>query len=143
MKRSAALQSLSRDHHQALVVAQRLRRADDAEEVAAAFLDFWRGSGQRHFRIEEEVLLPYWALLGTVDETAAARLSQEHLAIRSAALAIATRAPDLEELRALGDRLAAHVRFEERVLFARLEEDLDADDLERLATVVVDAERGL
>jgi hypothetical protein len=35
MKRSAALASLSRDHHQALVVAQRLRRATDATAAEA------------------------------------------------------------------------------------------------------------
>jgi hemerythrin-like domain-containing protein len=143
VKRSEALQSLSRDHHQALVVAQRLRGAQDAGEAAATFLDFWRESGQRHFRIEEEVLLPQWALLGSVDDAAAARLSREHLTIRSAALAIEAGAPDLEQLRALGGQLAAHVRFEERVLFERIEKDLDGDDLERLARVVSNAEQQL
>jgi hypothetical protein len=65
MKRSEALWSLSRDHHRALSVAQRMRRADDAAEGARAFLEFWKGHGEPHFRVEEEVLLPCWALLGT------------------------------------------------------------------------------
>ena len=60
MKRSAALASLSRDHHQALVVAQQLRRATDATaaEARAAFLAYWAGHGRLHFRLEEELLFP-------------------------------------------------------------------------------------
>jgi len=60
VKRSPELAPLSRDHHIALEAALRLRRAD-AGTVAAAvarFADFWRGAGEQHFRIEEEILLP-------------------------------------------------------------------------------------
>lgn len=140
MKRSEALRSLSRDHHQALVIAQRMQRTDDAAEAAAAFLEFWTREGERHFRIEEEVLLPLWASLGNVDDEAAARLSREHLAIRSAALELASQTPPSARLHALGAELAAHVRFEERELFPLIEEDLAADDLERLARAVIEAE---
>ena len=140
MKRSEALISLSRDHHRALVVAQRLRRADDVATATAIFLEFWRAHGQCHFRIEEEVLLPRWALLGTVDEDAAAQLSREHLAIRSAATAIEAQAPSLGQLQELGAQVAAHVRFEERRLFVLIEEDLGTDELGHLATAVHEAE---
>jgi hypothetical protein len=140
VKRSKALRSLSRDHHQALSVAQQLRRAEDTNEAAARFLEFWRADGAEHFRIEEEVLLPLWGLLGTVDDRAAARLSREHLAIRSEALALECDDPSLEQLRALGEQLSAHVRFEERELFALIEDDLDSDQLDRLATAVASAE---
>ena len=61
MKRSAALRSLSRDHHKALSVAQKMRRADDGPEGAALFCTYWEQHGKVHFRIEEEVLLPSWA----------------------------------------------------------------------------------
>lgn len=142
MKRSEALRPLSRDHHQALVVAQRMRRADDAAEAAEAFLEFWSQEGEVHFRIEEEVLLPTWALLGTVQDDVAARLSREHLAIRSSALALRSRVPSLESLRALGEQLAAHVRFEEEELFRVIEEDLEEDGLSRLASAVSEAEGG-
>ena len=45
MKRSEALASLSRDHHQALVVAQKLRRATDgtAPQARETFLAYWTG----------------------------------------------------------------------------------------------------
>ena len=70
MKRSKALQSLSRDHHQALRVAQQLRRADDVNGATKTFFDFWASEGQRHFQVEEEVLLPHWAALGRLDRGA-------------------------------------------------------------------------
>lgn len=140
MKRSRALRSLSRDHHRALLIAQQMRRAEDAAEAAAAFLEFWKGHGERHFRIEEEVLLPCWALLGTVDQQAAAQLSREHLQIRAAGRAVDLDTRCLDRVHELGAQLAAHIRFEERQLFPLIENDLDAEQLERLAAVVSEAE---
>jgi hypothetical protein len=139
MRRSEALRSLSREHHQALRVAQELRRTDDPEQAAATFREFWRREGALHFRIEEEVLLPTWELLGTVDAEAAARLAREHLELRAAALALGER-PPLAAIRELGERLGAHVRFEERGLFQLIEADLGAAELERLARAVAAAE---
>lgn len=135
MKRDEALRSLSRDHHRALVVAQSLRRARDPAEFAA----FFGEHGQRHFEIEEQVLLPLWSRLGTVDESAAARLASEHLAIRTHAVALSDR-PTLEGVHALGEELAAHVRFEERQLFPAIEADLDEPSLATLARAVAAAE---
>ena len=141
MKRSAALQPLSRDHHQALSVALKMRRADDAQQAATDFLSFWEAHGRRHFQVEEEVLLPLWARLGTIDRDAAGRLAGEHLEIRARALALADD-PDLGSVRELGEMLSEHVRFEERELFVAIESDLDADQLDRLAAAVAAAEDG-
>jgi hemerythrin-like domain-containing protein len=143
VNRSEALRFLSRDHHQALVVAQHLRRADDPQEAARQFLGFWRQSGALHFRIEEEVLLPYWAVLGTVDGDGAARLARDHLSIRRAAIGLDAETASLEQIQDLGLELEAHVRFEERQLFPLLEANLDDDALARLASAVIDAEERL
>jgi hypothetical protein len=142
VKRSDALRSLSREHHQALTIAQELRRTDAGERAAARFAEFWRHEGARHFRIEEEVLLPTWELLGTVHSEAAARLAREHLELRTAALALGEK-PSLAAIRALGEKLAAHVRFEERELFPLIEADLGEAELERLARAVAEAEAGM
>lgn len=66
MKRHPALVPLSRDHHHALVIAQRLRRAtvETATEVARAFLSHWDAEEKLHFRLEEELLLPAYAAHG-------------------------------------------------------------------------------
>ena len=58
MKRAEALRPRSREHLVALLAAKKLKEADDLEEETRAFLEFWRNDGKRHFRVEEEVLLP-------------------------------------------------------------------------------------
>jgi hypothetical protein len=60
MKRHPALAPLSRDHHHALVLAQRLRRAgeQDAAGAAEAFLEHWIEEERLHFRLEENELFP-------------------------------------------------------------------------------------
>lgn len=140
MKRSAALTELSRDHHQALVVAQTMRRARDPREAAASFLTFWREDGQHHFRVEEEVLLPLWHYLGQVDPQAAQRMSSEHLSIRAGALALAAEPSSLERVQALAQQLVDHVRFEERELFPLIEESLGREGLDQLVRTVREAE---
>lgn len=143
MKRAEALQPLSRDHLKSLLTAKRLRDASDAAEAAQGFLEFWQAEGQHHFRVEEEVLLPGWALHCAVNRVAVARMLEEHLAIRRGALRVAAEEVSLEELRELGRLLDDHVRFEERELFPMVEEALTPEDLSRLALAIERAEEGL
>jgi hemerythrin-like domain-containing protein len=143
VKRSAELTPLSHDHHQALFVAQRLKRAEDAGEARNRFLDFWRSHGRDHFVIEEEILLPAWTIAsGDADRAQAARVAAEHLEIRRAARALERELPDLEALRELGELLERHVRFEERELFPAIEAQLDAEQLAELGTEIERAEGG-
>ena len=64
MKRHPALIPLSRDHHDGLVQAVRLRRAaadgDASARLAAAreFVEFFRNEERVHLRDEEEELFP-------------------------------------------------------------------------------------
>jgi hypothetical protein len=81
MKRSEALVPLSHDHHAGLFVAQRLKLAENADSAIAArerFLSFWRTDGRRHFRIEEEVLLPSCALHVEPSHEAVVRVLVDH-----------------------------------------------------------------
>lgn len=140
MKRAEALQPLSREHLKSLLAAKRLREATDAAEAGQDFLDFWEREGRHHFRVEEEVLLPGWALHCPVERVAVARMLEEHLAIRRGALRVAAEAASLEELQDLGRLLDDHVRFEERELFPMVEEALAPEDLDRLAEAIERAE---
>jgi len=140
MKRAEALRPLSRDHLKSLLAAKRLRNATDAGAAGRDFLAFWESEGRLHFRVEEEVLLPGWALHRAVDRVAVARMLEEHLAIRRGALRAAAAEASIEELRDLGRLLDDHVRFEERELFPMVEEALDPDDLARLAIAIERAE---
>lgn len=136
VKRTSALTSLSHDHHQALVVAHRLRRAtpDTAPAAHDAWKAFWP-AGQVHFRAEEEVLLPAYAGHANVaEDPAVTRVLLDHVVIRHHAIEL-ERHPEapLKMLHALGEELNDHVRLEERELFPRIETALPADALTVLA----------
>lgn len=122
MKRHPALVPLSRDHHHALVLARRLRRAEaaDAGEAAQAFLEHWTEEERLHFRIEEEVLLPAYAAHGDPEHPAVIRTLLDHMEIRRDVERLAAGAePQL--LHELGARLADHVKLEEQELFPLIE----------------------
>lgn len=141
MRRNAALEGLSRDHHLALVVAQKLERAtvDTAPMARRAFLSYWAGEGRHHLRSEEEVLLPTAARhLDTHDESVD-RVLVEHVELRRRATDLeANPDPPLHEIRTLGELLRDHVRYEERVLFRLIEQVVPEPELAVLATALAD-----
>lgn len=134
VKRHDALAALSRDHHHALVVAQRLKRArqTNARDARQAFLDYWRADGQRHFREEEEILLPTYARHGDLELPIVARVLIDHVQIRRLADELATGRPSIATLHVLGEELAEHVRREERELFPLIERALPEPELAQL-----------
>jgi iron-sulfur cluster repair protein YtfE (RIC family) len=136
MKRSKALAALSRDHHQALVVAQKLRRATAATacEARDAFLAYWTGHGREHFRLEEELLFPAYAGYGDPHDPLVLRALGQHVMIRHHAAALAHVGTALPaSLEQLGAELAAHVRLEEREVFPLIERVMPTHELEAVA----------
>lgn len=143
MKRSEALRTLSHQHHQGLFAALQLKRADreTAADARQTFIDFFEREGARHFRIEEELLLPAFARHAGCDEPAIVRVLTEHVELRRRGQDLEAEADQDEgALRELGERLERHIRFEERVLFPMIEEALPPDELERLAAAIERAE---
>lgn len=140
MKRAEALRPLSREHLKALIAAKRVRDAATLGEATKVFHDFWEEEGRRHFRVEEEVLLPGWAVAAEVDRPKVDRFLREHLEIRRDGLKLAAGELSLDEAHELGKLLHDHVRFEERVLFPIIEDALDEDYLARLAAAIEAAE---
>ncbi len=140
MKRHPALVPLSRDHHHALVIAGRLRRATSqtTPEAVRAFLAHWEAEEKLHFRLEEELLLPAYATHGEPDHPAVVRTLLDHVLIRRDAARLAT-TPPLDLLHDLGARLASHVRFEEHELFTLIEAAIPEDELEVLGDRIRDA----
>lgn len=135
MRRSAALAPLSRDHHDALVIAMTLARASDttAQSSAMLFADFIEEHEARHFALEESLLLPALPP-GQQGELLAERVLADHRYLRDAAqeIRLAHARPGVGHLRSLGARLRAHVQLEERELFPYLEESLDSTTLEQI-----------
>lgn len=138
MRRSEELATLSREHHVALEVALRLRRAtaQDADAVRVAFLAFFEGEARDHFRAEEELLLPAFARHVASDDPDVVRVLVEHVELRRRADDMASGSCDLRALHELGDLLNAHVRHEERTLFPRVEAALDPVELAALGAAL-------
>ena len=130
MKRSAALTRLSREHHLALVLAKRAQ-AMNMENMAAACLfmtqafETFTRALEPHFRAEESVLLPALESAGQIGLVR--RTQSEHEELRR--LAGRLEANDATSLRRFGELLEAHVRFEERDLFALAEAVLTPEAL--------------
>jgi Hemerythrin HHE cation binding domain len=139
MERCVELAPLSREHHVALEVALRLRRATvaDAEAVRDATLGFWGEEGQAHFRLEEEILLPAFARHVPSDDPDIGRVLAEHVDLRRRIADLESGGPaDPAALNALGELLNGHVRHEERVLFPRIEAGLDGEELTALGAAL-------
>lgn len=133
MKRHPALAPLSRDHHHALVIARRLRRAapEVMAEAVAAFLAHWEAEERHHFRLEDKVLLPAYAAHADPDHPAVVRTLLDHVLIRRDATCLANGA-DASVAHALGARLADHVKLEEHELFPLIERTLPESALAAL-----------
>lgn len=142
MQRSDELAPLSREHHVALAMALRLRRATDADAAAVreAFLEFFEAESRAHFRAEEELLLPAFARHAPADDPDVVRVLVEHVEIRRRAADAAAGERSAAELHALGELLHDHVRHEERALFPRVEAALSTDELTALAAALAEAE---
>lgn len=146
MKRHPAMQALSSDHHHGLVQARRLVQTASTDQagpegllllpVARAFLTFWAQETRPHFREEEEVLLPAFARYADPDQPPIVRMLIEHVRIRQLAAdlarQVATEAPAPATMRALGELLHAHIRYEEDVVFPLLETTLPEEALAAL-----------
>ena len=133
MRRSLALRSLSRDHHQSLVVARNLFRATDDRAGALALR--WRHlDGKDHFRIEEEILLPGWMdSCSQADAAMVTRVLAEHALIRADFSEYERFGLGMTGLAELGQSLQRHIRFEERILFPQIERSMGEAELTTLA----------
>jgi hemerythrin-like domain-containing protein len=147
VKRHPSLHPLSQHHHFALIQALEMRRAAEApvekrqaavERQAEKFVRFWHKTGYRHFREEEEILLPAYARHARLDEDAdIMRLLADHAEIRAAVLDFEQRrdkklAIPAEAVAHLAKLLHDHVRLEENEVFPRIEKILGEKNLEAM-----------
>jgi hemerythrin-like domain-containing protein len=144
MKRHPSLRAFSDDHYQGLVNARQLRKAASGEcansaDTARNFLEFWQNDTSRHFRKEEEVLLPVLARYGgDFGERPILQMLTQHALIRGLAMQLSDELEQdkirEETLRNLGEHLEAHIRLEEREVFPLIEETLPEHALQEVAS---------
>lgn len=137
MQRDFRLQGMTSEHHQALVLAGRLRQAcrqgDVSQELRRSTCRTFEQELDPHFAIEEQLILPALATAGRQDLVDCT--IEEHRQLRALIVAAASSEDATGHLQAFADLLTAHVRFEERTLFAAAQQILTPEALERLATI--------
>ena len=135
IQRHDALAPFSRDHYTGLVTARHLIKAADADAVArrkavAEFIDGWEHEIAEHFDDEERLLLDL------LDDDDRQRLIDEHQTLRAYAQQARTLRtqtdPDPQTVRKIGQALDDHIRWEERELFQRLQDQLTEAQLQAL-----------
>ena len=143
MKRHESLHPLSQHHHFALIQVWELRRAlklpaaergKAVRAVARKFVRFWKSAGQVHFREEEEVLLPAFALHARLDQDKdVMRMLAEHAIIRGligrVEAALENGEVSEDDVSKLAQTLHDHVRLEENEIFPRIEKMLSEEEL--------------
>ncbi len=145
MQRHPALQDLSRDHFDALALAQLIRRSMEGhemggtpEQAATRLVEAWEQELAWHFREEEEVLLPiHQRHVDPAEDETIRRVLSDHAWFRDEvpALVQALEAgePIGDRVARIGERLHDHARLEDREWFPAIEASLSEAELDELA----------
>ena len=143
MLRNKNLIPLSHQHQHALALCVRIERA---APIPAADLEGWQAEIELivrseiviHFVAEEQVVFPaaarFEGLAALVKE-----LIAEHALLRRDFADAELRKMSAEQLAGFAQKLSAHIRKEERLLFERLQKVMSAEELAAMGTRVQDA----
>jgi len=129
IKRHEAIQPLSREHHQGLLLCWKIRKGFEKEVAPKRMKNytdwFWENQLQEHFKIEEKYVFP---ILGTKNLLVQQALEEhEHLA---ALFRQDTEIPFALEM--IKNDLEGHIRFEERLLFNKIQEEASVEELQHI-----------
>jgi hemerythrin-like domain-containing protein len=146
MLRDKNLIPLSHQHQHALALCVRIERASP---IAEGDLDAWQTEIAQlfqaeigiHFAAEEQVIFPAargFAMLAPLIE----ELLADHVGLRESFARAEMRNMSAAEMSTFAGRLASHIRKEERLLFERMQQLLNHDELtvlgQRLAEALKD-----
>ena len=143
MLRDKNLIPLSRQHQHVLALCVRIDRASpigDADLAAwqAEVVQLFQSEITFHFAAEELVLFPaarrFPELIPLVEE-----LLSDHAALRESFAKAEGRKMSAPDLRAFGQRMSAHIRKEERLLFERMQELMNREELALLGRKLEEA----
>ncbi len=140
LKRHKALQPLSRDHHQGLVLAQILKKGAPQYKGMPSTIEgkkeytvlFYSSDLIRHFKDEEEILFPIVKGRSSMVDNLINEIIDEHRKIENLISEIQN-TDDLEKiLNDFGILLEKHIRKEERELFNVIEKLLSENELSEI-----------
>ena len=128
IKRSKELAPLSREHHDGLLYAwkikQGLKNGTSIETLCNYTRWFWINHLNLHFTNEEKVLVKFL----TADNSLVSQMFREHAQIRDLISSL-DKEPDSSSLQSLAGFIDDHIRFEERKLFPYAEKVLTPEQL--------------
>src|SRR6478735_4188570 len=131
LKRSKELAPLSREHHDGLLFAwkikQGLANGTSIETLCNYTLWFWSNHIKTHFKDEEKVLVKFLPASNPLVR----QMFKEHAQIRDLIISL-DKEPDSSSLQLLGEFINNHIRFEERELFAYAEKTLTQEHLDEI-----------
>ncbi|HRI45589.1 MAG TPA: hemerythrin domain-containing protein [Ignavibacteriaceae bacterium] len=144
MKRHPALVFLSKDHHHGLIMAQMIKKdapnykglPHDTSGKINYVTQFYRDELKYHFDEEENILFSYLAKLNNHFETSINNLKLEHQEIEDTINSLENSDQKEIVLNDLGVMLEQHIRFEERILFEKIQNTLSEEELDKLTNLL-------
>ena len=128
--RNENLYVFSHEHHHGLVFAVRLKKASktDDKTLKKYISHFWNNALDDHFKKEEDLFLEWIA-----DKELKDQFLAEHKSINTLVNDIQTSNNKLvEKALDLSEQLKLHVKFEEKLLFPWLQNNLSSDQLKSI-----------
>jgi len=129
LKRSKELAPLSREHHDGLLFAWKIKQGiangTSIETLCNYARWFWTNHLKSHFTDEETVLVKFLP----ADNPLVLQMFQEHAQIRELIISL-DKEPVSNSLKLLAEHINNHIRFEERKLFVYVENTLTQEQLD-------------
>lgn len=136
IKRNENIVKLSRDHHASLMFCWKIRQGVKqhiATDRMVKYVEYFLNQHFiPHFREEEEVLFK------PLDDAKTQKAIIDHGIIKETVneILLSGKTNQQKELSTLADLVDDHVRYEERILFPYLEQELSKEQLENIGTQI-------
>lgn len=137
MKRDKNLVPLSHDHHHGLILSQILKEdtppyrglPSSPEGINEYALEFYNKELKKHFKKEEEILLPVCKGKDENLDEQLNKMTADHKEIKKL-FSEMKKKTDVKLMDTTGEKLGEHIRFEERKLFPLIQKILNQKELE-------------
>ncbi|WP_298298047.1 hemerythrin domain-containing protein [Hydrotalea sp.] len=134
IKRTEAMQPLSRQHHNGLLFCLLLKKAvaknANIKTICDFTIHFWQTDLQHHFQLEETYLMDLGNTYPVLNN-GLQQMFNEHRLLQQFFQKMAIHVA-YQDITQLSELLEKHIRFEERALFPHIESTINSDALQRI-----------